>query len=123
MIDLLEQGLRAGALGMSSGLFTPPGSYAQPEEMHAFGRVLKQHNAAYFTHLRDESNNVLEAVQEAIEVADRLRRACRDRALQMLGHGQLGQGQDRAGDDRRGPRARRSTSIATPTPTPPAPIR
>ena len=28
MIALLETGLRAGALGMSSGLFTPPGSYA-----------------------------------------------------------------------------------------------
>ncbi|MBM3529097.1 MAG: D-aminoacylase [Alphaproteobacteria bacterium] len=70
MIALLEDGLRAGALGMSSGLFTPPGSYAQPEEMHAFGRVLKKHNAAYFTHLRDESNQVLDAVQEAIDMAE-----------------------------------------------------
>jgi N-acyl-D-amino-acid deacylase len=69
MIVLLRSGLEAGALGMSSGLFTPPGSYAKPEEMHAFGRVLKQHNAAYFTHLRDEANNVLDAVQEAIDVA------------------------------------------------------
>ena len=42
MIGLLEEGLRAGALGMSSGLFTPPGSYAKPEEMHAFARVLKR---------------------------------------------------------------------------------
>ena len=73
MIDLLEQGLRAGALGLSSGLFTPPGSYAKPAEMHALGRVLKQHNAAYFTHLRDESDHVLDAVQEAIDVAQ----ACR----------------------------------------------
>ena len=73
MIDLLEQGLRAGALGLSSGLFTPPGSYAKPAEMHALGRVLKAHNAAYFTHLRDESDHVLDAVQEAIDVAQ----ACR----------------------------------------------
>jgi N-acyl-D-amino-acid deacylase len=72
MIALLEDGLRAGALGMSSGLFTPPGSYARAEEMHAFGHVLKRHHAGYFTHLRDESNQVLEAVEEAIEVA----RAC-----------------------------------------------
>jgi len=69
MLRLLDDGLRAGALGLSSGLFTPPGSYAAPTEMHAFGRLLKQHNAAYFTHLRDESNKVLEAVEEAIEVA------------------------------------------------------
>jgi N-acyl-D-aspartate/D-glutamate deacylase len=54
---------------MSSGLFTPPGSYARADEMEAFGHVLKRYNAGYFTHLRDEANNVLDAVQEAIHVA------------------------------------------------------
>ena len=70
MIALLEDALEAGALGMSSGLFTPPGSYAAPAEMIAFGHVLKRHNAGYFTHLRDESNKVIEAVAEAIEIAE-----------------------------------------------------
>src|ERR1043166_7047370 len=70
MIELLEQGLRAGALGMSSGLFTPPGSYARADEMTAFGHVLKRYNAGYFTHLRDESDKVIEAVQEAIDIAE-----------------------------------------------------
>ena len=70
MIALLEQGLAAGALGMSSGLFTPPGSYARPDEMAAFGHVLKRHRAAYFTHLRDESSKVLAAVEEAIAIAE-----------------------------------------------------
>jgi N-acyl-D-amino-acid deacylase len=70
MIALLEDGLQAGALGMSSGLFTPPGSYAQPDEMIALGHLLKRYNAGYFTHLRDESNHVLEALAEAIEVAE-----------------------------------------------------
>jgi N-acyl-D-amino-acid deacylase len=69
MQGLLRDGLQAGALGMSSGLFTPPGSYAKASEMHVFGRLLKEHNAAYFTHLRDESNQVLESVEEAIDVA------------------------------------------------------
>ena len=32
MIALLEDALDAGALGMSSGLFTPPGSYARPRK-------------------------------------------------------------------------------------------
>ncbi len=71
MIALLEDGLKAGALGLSSGLFTSPGSYAKPDEMIAFGRVLKRYNAGYFTHLRDESNKVLEAVEEAIEIAEK----------------------------------------------------
>src|SRR5262249_10233659 len=57
-LGLLEDGLRAGALGMSSGLFTPPGSFARPDEMMALCTVLKRHNAAYFTHIRDESNKI-----------------------------------------------------------------
>jgi N-acyl-D-amino-acid deacylase len=69
MIALLEEALEAGALGMSSGLFTSPGSYAQREEMVGLGNVLKRYNAGYFTHIRDESNKVLEAVDEAIDVA------------------------------------------------------
>jgi N-acyl-D-amino-acid deacylase len=70
MIALLEEALAAGALGLSSGLFTAPGCYAQPAEMIALGHVVKRHNAGYFTHLRDESNKVLDAVEEAIAIAE-----------------------------------------------------
>ena len=73
MTALLEEGLAAGALGLSSGLFTPPGSFAAPSEMLAFGAVLHARNAAYFTHIRDESNKVLESIEEAITFA----RTCR----------------------------------------------
>jgi N-acyl-D-amino-acid deacylase len=71
MIELLESALDAGALGMSSGLFTTPGSYADRQEILALAAVLKGYNAGYFTHLRDESNGVIEAVEEAIEVGER----------------------------------------------------
>ena len=40
--EMLADALDAGALGMSSGLFTPPGFYAEPDEIRALGRVLKQ---------------------------------------------------------------------------------
>jgi N-acyl-D-amino-acid deacylase len=40
MIALLEDGLKAGALGLSSGLFTSPGSYAEPDEMIALCNVV-----------------------------------------------------------------------------------
>src|SRR5215475_11686759 len=69
MIDLLEDGLRAGALGLSTGLFTPPGSFAKPDEIAALCSVLKRYKAGYFTHIRDEANRVMEGVEEAIEVA------------------------------------------------------
>ena len=70
MGDLLEDGLRAGALGLSTGLFTAPGAYADRDEIVALCRVVKRHNGGYFTHLRDESNKVLEALQEAIDIAE-----------------------------------------------------
>jgi N-acyl-D-amino-acid deacylase len=69
MIALLEEGLSAGALGLSSGLFTAPGSYAEPGEMVALCRTLARYRAAYFTHLRDEANGVVEAAREAIDIA------------------------------------------------------
>src|SRR5215831_1491622 len=70
MILLLKQSLAAGALGLSSGLFTAPGCYAQADEMIALCHVVKRHNAGYFTHLRDESSKVLEALAEAIDIAE-----------------------------------------------------
>src|SRR5438034_7180681 len=69
MCALLDEGLRAGALGLSTGLFTPPGSFAEPAEIMALVAVVARHNAGYFTHIRDESNRVLEAIEEAIAVA------------------------------------------------------
>jgi N-acyl-D-aspartate/D-glutamate deacylase len=71
MKRLLEEALAAGALGMSSGLFTAPGSYAKGEEMVELGGVLKRRGARYFTHLRDEANKVFPAVEEAITFAER----------------------------------------------------
>src|SRR5436309_16029262 len=69
MIALLEEGLNAGALGLSTGWVTPPGSFAQTAEIMALCAVVARHKAAYFTHIRDESNKVLEAIEEAIAVA------------------------------------------------------
>jgi N-acyl-D-aspartate/D-glutamate deacylase len=71
MKALLEDALAAGAFGLSSGLFTAPGSYSEGEELVALGAVLKRHGALYFTHLRDESNRVHDAVAEATEFGER----------------------------------------------------
>jgi N-acyl-D-aspartate/D-glutamate deacylase len=66
MAGLLEEALAAGAVGLSTGLFTPPGAYAEPAEILALAHVLKRHGGLYFTHLRDESAHVFEALDEAI---------------------------------------------------------
>src|SRR6266571_5062680 len=70
MERLLAEGLAAGAWGLSSGLFTAPGCYADPAEILALARVLRRHSAAYSTHVRDEADHVDDAVREAIAVAE-----------------------------------------------------
>jgi N-acyl-D-amino-acid deacylase len=70
MQDMLVEGLEAGALGLSSGLFTAPGCFAEREELRALGRVLKAHGARYSSHIRDESHGVHEAIAEAIDVGE-----------------------------------------------------
>jgi N-acyl-D-amino-acid deacylase len=69
MTALLDEGLAAGALGLSTGLFTPPSSYADRAEIVVLCNVVKRHNAGYFTHIRDEANKVIPAVEEAIDIA------------------------------------------------------
>lgn len=72
MGTLLDEALSAGALGLSSGLFTAPGSYSDSEEIVALGGRLESAGARYFTHLRDESNGVFDAVREAVEFGERV---------------------------------------------------
>jgi N-acyl-D-amino-acid deacylase len=70
MQHLLEEALDAGALGLSSGLFTAPGIFAKTQEMIALGQVLHRHGAGYASHIRDEANHVFEAVRETIAIGE-----------------------------------------------------
>jgi N-acyl-D-aspartate/D-glutamate deacylase len=70
MERLLEEALAGGAWGLSSGLFTAPGNFADAAEIHALARVLRRRHAAYSTHVRDEADRGFEAVREAIAVAE-----------------------------------------------------
>lgn len=69
MCAQLDQAMRQGALGLSSGLFYQPAFAADPQEMHALTRVLGAHGGVYVTHLRSEMDEVLPAMQEAADAA------------------------------------------------------
>jgi N-acyl-D-amino-acid deacylase len=70
MQALLDEGLAAGALGLSSGLFTAPGSFARPDELLALLAIVRRHGGTYATHLRSEAGEILEAIREAIAAAE-----------------------------------------------------
>jgi N-acyl-D-aspartate/D-glutamate deacylase len=68
MAQLLEAALDAGAYGLSTGLFTPPGAFAATDEIIALAKIVRAKGGRYFTHLRDEANAVFDALDEAITV-------------------------------------------------------
>ncbi len=69
MAALLRQSLAEGAFCMSSGLIYPPGCYADTEELTQLCRELVPFGAFYETHMRNEGEGVVEAVQEALAIA------------------------------------------------------
>ncbi len=70
MEKLVEQAMREGAVGLSSGLEYEVGSYATTEEVVALARVAAKHKGFYISHIRDEADNTLEAVRELITIAE-----------------------------------------------------
>lgn len=71
MIQVLEQAFDEGAIGLSSGLVYPPGSAVPREELIELAKVAARHGGIYTTHMRSETDGLLEAIDEAIEIAER----------------------------------------------------
>ncbi len=69
MESLLEQCLAEGALGMSTGMVYPPCCFAGTEEFINLGRVLKANRVPLVTHQRNESDNILESMEEIMTIA------------------------------------------------------
>lgn len=68
MSALLEQAMKEGAFGLSSGLEYDAGFAATSEELIELSRVAAKHRGIYMTHLRDEEEGVMNAIREAIRI-------------------------------------------------------
>ena len=68
MKALVRQGMEDGAVGTSTSLIYPPAIYAETEELIELTRVAGEYGGVYFTHMRNESHAVLDAIREAIEI-------------------------------------------------------
>lgn len=71
MRDLTAQAMRDGAIGFSTALIYPPGTYAKREELVEIGKVVGQFGGIYSTHMRNESNQLLDAIAEALDIGKR----------------------------------------------------
>lgn len=70
MKKLLADGLREGAMGLSLGLGYVPSIYSKKEELCELAQVVKEYGGVIAAHIRNESDFVVESVQEFIDVAN-----------------------------------------------------
>jgi N-acyl-D-amino-acid deacylase len=68
MKQLVAETMEQGCFGLSSGLIYPPGVYSSTEELIELCKVVREYNGIYTTHMRNESDIVEEAVEEAITI-------------------------------------------------------
>jgi N-acyl-D-amino-acid deacylase len=68
MSNLVEADMRAGAIGLGSGLEYEPGIHSSTEEVIALAKVASRHGGGYMSHLRDEDDRFMDALGEIIRI-------------------------------------------------------
>ena len=68
MRGLVDEAMKDGALGLSTGLLYVPANYAKIEEVIELAKVAARHNGIYVSHMRDEADGLLNSVAETIRV-------------------------------------------------------
>lgn len=68
MEELVQQAMREGAVGLSTGLIYIPGTYAKTEEVIGLAKAAAKNNGVYSSHIRNEENSAVDAVNEAINI-------------------------------------------------------
>lgn len=71
MKALVEEGMKEGAFGLSSGLKYAPGVYAKTDELIELCKIVKKYDGIYATHIREQGNKLIESVDEAIEIGEK----------------------------------------------------
>ena len=69
MKEFVEQGMKDGALGLSTGLIYLPGTFARTDEIIELAKVASAHEGMYVSHMRDEGLDILESLTELFQIA------------------------------------------------------
>jgi N-acyl-D-amino-acid deacylase len=70
MRSIVEDAMKAGAFGLSTGLFYVPGSFTPVEEVIQLARVAGRYGGIHISHMRDEAFGVLDSVRETIRIGE-----------------------------------------------------
>ena len=71
MLELTKWAMEQGAWGMTTGLQYVPSAYATAEEIAEIAKVVGQHGGIYASHIRNESETLLESIEEALDIGRR----------------------------------------------------
>lgn len=69
MEQMVDGAMREGACGLSTGLLYLPGTFAKTNEIVALAKVAGRYDGIYATHMRNESDEILKALDETFAVA------------------------------------------------------
>jgi N-acyl-D-amino-acid deacylase len=69
MRDMVEETMKQGALGLSTGLLYVPANFAETEEVIELAKIASRYGGIYVTHMRDEGTGLIDSVNETIRIA------------------------------------------------------
>jgi N-acyl-D-aspartate/D-glutamate deacylase len=68
MRGLVREAMEAGAIGLSTSLIYPPAIYGSEQEITELAKVAGEYGGGYYTHMRNEGDRLLEAIDEALRI-------------------------------------------------------
>src|SRR5580693_1466443 len=70
MKEIVAKAMQDGSVGLSTALIYPPGTYAKTEEIIELAKIASQYGGVYFSHMRNESSQLLDAIKETIRIGE-----------------------------------------------------
>jgi len=94
MKDITTGTMKSGAFGMTTGLAYTPGAYSDVEELIELSKIVKEYGGIFMSHIRSESDDVIESVKEVISVAKGANIPSQVHHLKVCGMKNAGKGEE-----------------------------
>jgi N-acyl-D-amino-acid deacylase len=91
MKSTVEQAMKDGAAGLSTGLIYLPGAFAKTEEIVELAKVAARYDGIYASHMRSESQEILDALDEVFRIAREARIRAEVSHIKLSGKSNWGQ--------------------------------
>lgn len=97
MESIVTNGMRAGAVGFSTGLIYTPGNYSKTDEIIKLAKIAAQYHGVYATHMRSEGDSISFAIEEAINIGRTCNMPVEISHFKLSGQNNWGRGKETLG--------------------------